>query len=192
MISDVAASATRVLEHHHRAHPLLPGLGAPDLGAASAKGALRDEVLDAVLEELVRDGTLVREGTTLRLPGHRIALGEREADATRLVERIAGAEPTPPTVPELEAEGFGADLVEGCVRTGRLARVSREVVVTPAFLARAEEVVRREAASAEGLTVSGFRQALGTTRKYALPLLGSFDERRITRRDGDVRRLRAD
>jgi selenocysteine-specific elongation factor len=62
--------------------------------------------------------------------------------------------------------------------------------VTPAFLARAERLARAEAAAASGLTVSRFRELLGTTRKYALPILGSFDERGITRRDGDVRRLR--
>jgi selenocysteine-specific elongation factor len=37
--------------------------------------------------------------------------------------------------------------------------------------------------------VSRFREALGTTRKYALPLLERFDALGITRRDGDVRRL---
>jgi selenocysteine-specific elongation factor len=50
-------------------------------------------------------------------------------------------------------------------------------------------VVRSEAASPEGLTVSRFRELLRTTRKYALPLLASFDARGVTRRDGDVRRL---
>jgi selenocysteine-specific elongation factor len=68
--------------------------------------------------------------------------------------------------------------------------VSAEVLVMPAFLSRAEGVARAEASKPEGLTVSAFREILGTTRKYALPILGSFDERGITWRDGEVRRLR--
>jgi selenocysteine-specific elongation factor len=44
----------------------------------------------------------------------------------------------------------------------------------------------REAGSA-GLTVSAFRAALGTSRKFALPLLEWFDHRGITRREGDLR-----
>jgi hypothetical protein len=38
-----------------------------------------------------------------------------------------------------------------------------------------------------GITVSAFREALGTTRKYAMPILAWFDLRGITRRDGDRR-----
>jgi selenocysteine-specific elongation factor len=60
--------------------------------------------------------------------------------------------------------------------------------VTPSFLSRAEEVAIAEAAGPDGLTVSRFREVLGTSRKYALPLLNSFDERGLTRRQGDVRR----
>ena len=40
------------------------------------------------------------------------------------------------------------------------------------------------------ITVSDFRQALGTSRKYALPLLEYFDAHGVTRRHGDVRLLR--
>jgi selenocysteine-specific elongation factor len=61
-------------------------------------------------------------------------------------------------------------------------------VLTPELARRAEEVARAESARPEGLTVSRFREILGTTRKYALPVLAWLDERRITRRDGDVRR----
>jgi selenocysteine-specific elongation factor len=133
-------------------------------------------------------GLIAREGPLLRLVGHRISLGEREPEAQRLVEAVSSGEPTPPTVADLEAMGYPRDLIEACVRTGRLARVSTDLVVTPAFLARAEAVARAEVASPAGLTVSRFRELLGTTRKYALPILGSFDARGLTRRDGDVRR----
>jgi selenocysteine-specific elongation factor len=75
------------------------------------------------------------------------------------------------------------------VTTGRLARVSPDIVVTPGFLSRAEDVARAEAARPEGLTVSRFRELLETTRKYALPLLAHLDATGITRREGDVRRL---
>jgi selenocysteine-specific elongation factor len=39
----------------------------------------------------------------------------------------------------------------------------------------------------EGLTVSEVREALGTSRKYALPLLAHLDANGVTRRRGDVR-----
>jgi selenocysteine-specific elongation factor len=153
-------------------------------------GAALEEVAAAVLAALEADGTVRRTGTVLRRVGHAVSLGDRRPDADRLVELVAGGEPTPPTQRELEASGFDRALIDACVSTGLLARVSPEVVVTPDFLARAEKLARSGASSPDGLTVSRFRELLGTTRKYALPILGFFDERGITRRDGDVRRLR--
>ena len=42
-------------------------------------------------------------------------------------------------------------------------------------------------AAPDGITVSAFREALGTSRKFALPLLEHFDRTGVTRRDGDLR-----
>ncbi|HLG91443.1 MAG TPA: SelB C-terminal domain-containing protein, partial [Acidimicrobiales bacterium] len=39
----------------------------------------------------------------------------------------------------------------------------------------------------EGVTVAQVRDALGTTRKFLLPLLGLLDARGVTRRRGDLR-----
>jgi pyruvate/2-oxoglutarate dehydrogenase complex dihydrolipoamide dehydrogenase (E3) component len=41
-----------------------------------------------------------------------------------------------------------------------------------------------------GITVSALRASLGTSRKYAVPLMEWFDQRGVTRRDGDVRFVR--
>jgi selenocysteine-specific elongation factor len=60
--------------------------------------------------------------------------------------------------------------------------------------AQMAEIRRRlETAIVRGgtMTAAQFRDAVGTTRKYALPLLEWFDANGITVRDGDVRRLRA-
>ena len=48
----------------------------------------------------------------------------------------------------------------------------------------------RESMTPEGITVGDFRNVIGTSRKYALPLLEYFDRNRITARVGDVRKLR--
>ncbi|HJV04261.1 MAG TPA: selenocysteine-specific translation elongation factor [Actinomycetota bacterium] len=182
------------LERYHLSHPLRPGIDSGELRrtllelGTPVTGPLEQGLAGEVLADLEARGDLIREGTVVRLALHRVTLADREADAARLVAAIADAEPTPPTVRGLLADGFGRELIEAAVATGRLARVSDDVVVTPAFLARAEEVAAEEAARPEGLTVSRFREVLGTSRKYALPLLASFDQRGLTRREGDVRR----
>jgi selenocysteine-specific elongation factor len=43
------------------------------------------------------------------------------------------------------------------------------------------------AANPDGITVAQVRDALGTTRKHALPLLAQLDATGVTRRRGDLR-----
>ena len=188
---EVEDAAIGALTELHRSSPLVPGMDATELrGKVAAGASTAEEAIAAVMSALERRGEVVREGTRLRLAGHTVSLGESQPEADSLVEQVAAGEPTPPTQRDLEERGFARELIEACVTTGLLARVSPDVLVTPGFLAAAEKVARAEAASPAGLTVSRFREMLGTTRKYALPILGSFDERGITRRDGEVRRLR--
>jgi selenocysteine-specific elongation factor len=51
----------------------------------------------------------------------------------------------------------------------------------------ARVVAKLLATSPQGVTASQLREALGTTRKYLLPLLGHLDATGVTRRRGDVR-----
>ena len=180
-----------IVAAHHSEHPLEEGLEISEARAllAEERGLGAPGVAEALLEEAVAAGRLVRSGTSVRTPLHAPSTKGRE-DAGRLVAAVSGAEPTPPTVRELAGLGFGLDLVKAVVAEGRLVRISPELVVTPAFLARAQEAV---IAGAEGgaLTVSRFREALGTSRKYAVPLLEYFDSHGLTRRDGDLRFIRS-
>jgi selenocysteine-specific elongation factor len=180
----IAGDLTEVLARFHRDHPLRAGIDAGELRRSVGP----EDVAAPILDGLERHGVVAREGTVVRLAGHRVDLGDRESEGRRLVDAVEAAEPTPPTVRELGASGFGRDLIEACVTTGRLVRVSPDIVVSPGFASRVEGVARAEAERDEGLTVSRFRERLETSRKYAVPLLEWLDARGVTRRDGDVRR----
>ncbi|MFV2040318.1 MAG: SelB C-terminal domain-containing protein, partial [Acidimicrobiales bacterium] len=51
----------------------------------------------------------------------------------------------------------------------------------------ARQVASMLATNPDGVTVAEVREALGTTRKYALPILARLDSTGVTRRRGDVR-----
>jgi selenocysteine-specific elongation factor len=180
------------LAAHHATHPLSPGMELSDVRSVFAEHhtSLGDPSLsEAFVEHLVATGSIVREGTSIRLPTHRASTVGRE-DADRLVAAVSANELGPPTVRELIHSGFGPELIRAVCADGRLIRISADIVITPGLLATAEAIVR-EQASPPGLTVSGFREELGTSRKYALPILEYFDARGVTRRQGDVRVLRS-
>jgi selenocysteine-specific elongation factor len=189
--ASVAQAVRGHLEGFHDANPLRPG---EELGAvrATVEAAIQRErvpvdpdLVEALLGDLDERGELRREGSIVRLPSHRASLAGHEEELDRLVAAIAAAEPTPPTVDDLLATGFTREVLDAATREGALVRVSREIVLTPGFFQRALDVVRE--AGTAGVTVSAVRETLGTSRKYAVPLLEHLDERRLTRRVGDVR-----
>jgi selenocysteine-specific elongation factor len=100
-----------------------------------------------------------------------------------------------PFVQALEAAPFTPPPPDGFDRAGVRDLVRRGLVVerdgvyfAPAAVERAAQVVAGLlAASPEGVTASQVREALGTTRKYLLPLLGYLDANGFTRRRGDLR-----
>jgi len=191
VLDDVTRRLLGALSDHHAGRPLSEGMDLAEvrLLLAARHPAFADHGLaDALVAHLAGAGRLARSATTVRLPEHRATTKGRE-DADLLVAAVAGAEPSPPTVKELAGAGFGPELIRAACADGRLVRISPDLVVTPGLLARAEQAVRALGAGS-GVTVSAFREALGTSRKYALPILEHFDAKGLTRRQGDVRVLR--
>jgi selenocysteine-specific elongation factor len=191
-VRDAAVHAlVTALHAFHRNDPLGEGM-APASARRVVSQAIRagrgprdEDLTEAVIQAAVAEGTVERSGGLLRVPGHRPGLGARGADVERLLRVLGAAEPTPPTLKELADDGLDRQIVEAAAREGLVVRVPPDLVFTPDFVDRAQAVVR--GAGASGISVGAFREALGTSRKFAVPLLEWFDQRGITRREGDLR-----
>ncbi|MDP9330233.1 MAG: selenocysteine-specific translation elongation factor [Actinomycetota bacterium] len=186
------SALTQALAAHHLEHPLDEGADlafarAAVVAALKPIGAPTDLTLaDTLLDDFVTRGIVVRTGAALRLPAHRVTLDASTPEIERLLAVVGGGrEATPPSLEELRSGGFDRDAIEAAARAGLVVRVPPDLVFLPSFIAKAQEAIA--AASASGITVSAFREQLGTTRKYAVPLLEWFDQRGITRRTGDRR-----
>ena len=192
--AEVEAAVVEALATYHAEHPLDVG-AALTLARSAVTGVLRaaraptdPALVDALLTDLSDRGITARDTTTVRLTSHRVALQERSTDVERLLTAIGGErEATPPTVKELVAAGVGRDVIDAAAREGLVVRVSSDLVMTTDVVARAEATIRASAAT--GITVSALRESLGTSRKYAVPLLEWFDQRGVTRRDGEFASL---
>jgi selenocysteine-specific elongation factor len=145
----------------------------------------RDQALAAatpIIEDLVADGSLVRDGDVLRRPGAvgRIADPGLAAAMDRLETLLAV--PAPPSLAD-------AARVAGCPAEGvrALERAARIVVLEP-DLAYAMSTYRDLAARAiamaahEPLTPAAYRDATGTSRKYVMAILEDLDRRGILQR----------
>ena len=183
-----------VVAAHHEEHPLDPGL---PLGALRAAVNAPSPVVDLLVEHGVRKQVweLTEGGAAVRKPGWRAALKARAGEASgRLAQRLADARWQIPTVAELEKEFSDPTvpaLLAHLAREGSVERVDQERYAQKQALEefrRAVETTLRELGAA---TPAQFRDRLGLTRKYLIPLLEWADRRGITSRKGDTRVLRA-
>ncbi len=193
----VAAEVDRlagVVARHHEEHPLDPGLS---LQALRASVTAPPAVLDLLVEHGVKKQAwqLTEGGAAVRKLGWQAALKARAGDAGgRLAQRLAEARWQLPTVAELQREFSDPSvpaLLAHLAREGSVERVDQERYALKQALEefrRAVEDTLRELGAA---TPAQFRDRLGLTRKYLIPLLEWADRRGITSRKGDTRVLRA-
>jgi len=99
-----------------------------------------------------------------------------------ILDRFSARPFSPP-----DADEFDRDTLRRLVQVGQLVKLDGIHFATLAIDA-AHDVARRLLAdNPTGYTASQFRDALATTRKFAIPLAEALDARGITRRRGDVR-----
>jgi selenocysteine-specific elongation factor len=80
-----------------------------------------------------------------------------------------------------------ADLVGNLVESGDAVRLGDDLIMSKEAVDAALTILRRLLTENPGVTVAQFRDAAGTSRRYALPLLEYFDQLKITKRNGDFR-----
>jgi len=183
-----------VVAAHHEEHPLDPGLSLGAMRAAvNAPGAVIDLLVEHGMKKQAWE--LTEGGAAVRKPGWQAALKARAGEASgRLAQRLAEARWQLPTVAELQREFSDPTvpaLLAHLAREGSVERVDQERYALKQALEefrRAVEDTLRELGAA---TPAQFRDRLGLTRKYLIPLLEWADRRGITSRKGDTRVLRA-
>jgi selenocysteine-specific elongation factor len=184
----------RYLEIFHRQNPLKPNIASEEL-RAKVRG-LGERVCLMALEELRQQGAVVVERDRVRLATHQVALDDtRERILNELEAEFLAAGYQPPRVEDLFAKlniGKGHDkaLLQVLLDQGRAVRLKENVVFHRSNLAKAETLLVQYLRDHREITPIEFKDLLGISRKYAIPMLEYFDSQRITIRVGDRRILR--
>lgn len=175
-----AAGLRAAVAEQARRTPLDP---APTVAAVAHAIGVPDP---ALIGPLAAEAGVLVGGGRLRLPGGGPELAPAVADAldelcTRLVAQpFAAAESG-----ELAAAGLAPAILSAAVRAGRLAAVADGIWLLPDW---PQAALARLAGLPQPFTLSAARQALGTTRRVAVPVLEALDATRRTRRiDGSHR-----
>ena len=145
-------------------------------GGLGLDPALLNEHERAILPDLREEGIALRDGRV-----RKGAVVDPLADHPYLGALI-GAPFQPPDATDVD-RGELRELVRR-----KLVVVADGIHFAPAALERAATITAQLFVEhPDGLTVAQIRDALGTSRKYILPIVGWFDANGITRRRGDLR-----
>ena len=178
----------------HRAHPLRPGMSREELRGRS--GGADERVFAALLAALETEGVVKSERDKVRLAAHEVRLTpEQQRVVDQIEQEFLRAEAAPPSPDEaLARAGLRGDeeheLFQMLVQSGRLLRVKESLF----FHARALDAIQQKLVAMlrerKEIGPADIKDLLGISRKYAIPLLEFFDQRRVTTRVGERRVLR--
>ena len=147
------------------------------LSAADARAAAT-----AVLEGLVRDGRLARDGDRIAAAGRAPAGPGPETLAA--MDRLESAldVPAPPSLSEAaRAAACAPDGIRALETTGRIVRLDDDLAYAASAYRRLEARAI-ELATASPLAPAALRDATGTSRKYVMAILEDLDRRGVLRR----------
>jgi selenocysteine-specific elongation factor len=156
--------------------------------------ALSPAAVDGWIAVLAASKKLAVDGDRIVPPGAKAAdlAGDSASFAAKIAESYRAALFEPPRLSDLAtAVGTKPAVVDGLVshlvKSGILVRLSPDLVVHREVAAAAEK--KLETVRGQTLSVAGFRDLIGLTRKTLIPLLEYFDAKKLTRRSGDVRKV---
>ncbi len=175
------------LGDYHSRFPLRAGMPRQEIRQA-AMSRVDARVSGALLDLMIDRGTLELKGGSACLSGFVPTPNDREKkQALELLSGLrAGCFEPPPLAP-----GTDFEIVRYLESQGELVVLTRDMAFASGALKRAEELLRGYfEAGGQGLTVAGYRDILGASRRYSLALLNYFDQVGLTRRAGDLRHLR--
>jgi selenocysteine-specific elongation factor len=192
--SALTSALRNQLTTYHRQNPLKPNISIEEL-RAKVRG-LEERVCLLALEQLRQQGEVVVERDRVRLATHQVALDDaRERIIRELETELLTAGYQPPRVEEVFEKlkvGKGHDklLLQVLLDQGRAVRLKDNVVFHRTNLAKAEALLVQFLREHREITPIEFKDLLGVSRKFAIPLLEYFDSQKITIRVGDKRVLR--
>jgi selenocysteine-specific elongation factor len=159
--------------------------------------ALSAKIFRAFVDSLLSEKIIAKEENLLRTAGHRVQLGSQEKSLMESIRRVLGEQPiSPPELKEIEKKlGISRNKLNEVIRLlerdGSVIRVTTDLYYLSSAIERVRALLKKYLADKSEISAASFRDLIGSSRKYTIPLLEYFDREGVTLRIGDVRRLKS-
>jgi selenocysteine-specific elongation factor len=179
----------------HKANSLKSGIDKEEVKGL-LKARLHPRALNMAIDGLIRKKQVETEGSKLKLPGFKPAVGKDQGlFKDRIVEAIKKGGSQPPVRDEIPAlfgitDKDARDLLKLLAEEGRVVRINDSLYLDNAVLDAIKVDLVKHLQDKKEIVVAEFRDIARTSRKFAVPLLEYFDSQKLTQRVGDKRVLR--
>jgi selenocysteine-specific elongation factor len=179
----------------HKANSLKPGIDKEEVKGL-LRARLHPRALNMAIEGLIRQKRVETEGSKLRLPGFKPAVGKDQGlFKDRIVEAIKKGGSQPPVRDEFPAlfgitDKDAKDLLKLLSDEGRVVRINDSLYLDKAVLEAIKADLMKFLQEKKEIVVAEFRDIARTSRKFAVPMLEYLDSQKLTQRVGDKRVLR--
>jgi selenocysteine-specific elongation factor len=179
--------ALELLQRRHRDQPFTYGYNETEW---QKKLQIPPELFKALLTSWLDEGVVKVKDGRYYLPDFSPGLPAGwQAEAEQLEKLIIDGGLAPPVRSELESHSEHArEIINLWLAAGKMVALPEGIIYPEKIFHDAVATIRRICAEKGSITVAQARDALGTTRKYVVPLLTHTDKLGLTRREGDLRR----
>jgi len=195
-LDSLSQNVLRILGRFHDSNPLREGMPKEELrGQVQLDSSLTHSQLsfDRVLQTLLQAHSIDARDQVITLAGRGVTMNSEERVAKQAISRafeIAGlrAPPAKEVLSSLRIDRARAEkILQVLLNEKMLIKVAEDLIFHQAALDQLRSVLAERKQRESRISVPGFKELTGVSRKYAIPLLEYLDRERVTRRSGDDR-----
>ncbi|HHV17900.1 MAG TPA: selenocysteine-specific translation elongation factor [Thermoanaerobacterales bacterium] len=184
--SRLTERAISIIENYHKNEPLSDGIAREEL---RSRIKMEPSLFDNLLNKWIDEDLFETSGSTVKRKGFEIKLNESQKGIfDKILKLYDEGGWSPPSINEVlssfptNREKDIKQMISMLTGDRKLIKLNEELYMTKEWVKQAKQLLRKHFETNRELTASDFRKMLGTTRKYAIPLLEHMDSIKLTKR----------
>lgn len=190
--NELKNSIHNFLKKYHAKNPLNAGAQKEEIRQHLS---CENSILEALLQSMLDDKSISQKGELFLNPNFSIILSsEDDSLQNSILNQLDQEGFTSSTLAQLSLKTGNSkeklmQVLNVAEQQGKLLRIDGKLMFTQKNFIILREKVKQFFSNHPEMSVSEFKELAHTSRKYAVPLLEYFDKKKITYREGNIRKL---
>lgn len=190
--NELKNSIHNFLKKYHAKNPLNAGAQKEEIRQHLS---CENSILEALLQSMLDDKSISQKGELFLNPNFSITLSsEDDSLQNSILNQLDQEGFTSSTLAQLSLKTGNSkeklmQILNVAEQQGKLLRIDGKLMFTQKNFIILREKVNQFFSNHPEMSVSEFKELAHTSRKYAVPLLEYFDKKKITYREGNIRKL---